>query len=227
MARLFAIDEPLPGARRAIRAAAERITPDARAGDFAQAMMDLGATVCTPRNPRCLVCPLRGVCAALAQGDPARLPVKAVKAPKRQRAGRAYWLENNGAVWLVRRPGKGMLGGMRALPDDGWTARHDGNGVPPVQGTWATLGAVRHGFIHFDLELSVLAANGVDEAIGGEPSDGEWWPLDRLDSAGLPTLFAKAVRLARASDLENAAAQAQPDHRNHQNDKAEIAPAVR
>ncbi len=189
--------------------------------------MDLGATICTPRNPRCLACPLRGVCAALAQGDPARLPVKAVKVPKRQRAGRAYWLENNGAVWLVRRPGKGMLGGMRALPDDGWTARCDGDGVPPREGTWTTLGAVHHGFTHFNLEMSVLAAAGADEATGSELSVGEWWPLDRIDQAGLPTLFAKAVLLATASGLKNAAAQAQPDHRNHQNDKAEIAPAVR
>lgn len=227
VARLFAIDEPLPGARRAIRAAAERITPDERAGDFAQAMMDLGATICTTRNPRCLLCPLRASCAALAQGDPARLPVKAAKALKPQRAGSAYWLENNGEVWLVRRPARGMLGGMRALPDDGWTARRDGDGAPPVQGTWTSLGAVRHGFTHFNLEMSVLVADGGGEVAGGEAAGGEWWPLDRLDQAGLPTLFARAVLLATASGLENAAAQAQPDHRKHQNDEAEITPAVR
>ena len=227
VARLFAIDEPLPGARRGIRAAAERITPDKRAGDFAQAMMDLGATICTPRNPRCPVCPLRDVCAALAQGDPARLPVKAIKAPKRQRAGRAYWLENNGEVWLVRRPDKGMLGGMRALPDDGWTAQRDGDGAPPMEGTWTSLGAVHHGFTHFNLEMSVLATTGAEAAIGAELSVGEWWPLDHIGQAGLPTLFAKAVLLATASGLKDAAAQAQPDHRKHQNDKAEIAPAVR
>ncbi len=221
VARLFAIEEPLPGARRAIRAAAGEITPDERAGDFAQAMMDLGATICTSRSPRCLVCPLRGDCAALAQGDPARLPVKAAKAAKPQRVGRVFWIERDAAVWLVRRPAQGMLGGMRALPDDGWTARRDGDAVPPVEGTWTPLGLVRHGFTHFDLELSVLGTTAA-----GELTDGEWWALDRLDSAGLPTLFAKAATLAMAQRLENAAAQHQPDHRDHHHDEAEIASAA-
>src|SRR5690606_1319976 len=100
-----AIAEPLPGARKAIRAAAERITPDKRAGDFAQAMMDLGATICTARAPRCLLCPLAEGCAGRATGEPERFPVKPAKKPKPQRSGRAFWIERDGAVWLVRRPG--------------------------------------------------------------------------------------------------------------------------
>ncbi len=187
-ARLFAIDEPLPGARRAIRAAVDAITPDRRAGDFAQAMMDLGATICTPRDPRCLLCPLSGECRALADGNPARFPVKAASKARPSRTGRAYWITRGGAeVWLVRRPAKGMLGGMRALPGDGWSARGDGSGGPSGR----SFGAVRHGFTHFDLELEVV---GLHAPIG----EGEWWPLETLEDAGLPTLFMKAARLALA-----------------------------
>ena len=185
VARLFAIAEPLPGARKAIRARADDITPALRAGDFAQAMMDLGATTCTARAPRCLLCPLCAQCRARMSGDPARFPVKAAKKPKPLRSGKAYWIEQNRAVWLVQREGKGMLGGMRALPGDGWSARGDGADGPSGE----LVGVVRHGFTHFDLALCVER---LDEPLG----DGEWWPLDTLVEAGLPTLFAKAARLA-------------------------------
>lgn len=187
VARLFAIKEPLPGARRPIRAATEAITPGERAGDFAQAMMDLGATVCVPRDPRCLLCPVCSECDGRRTGDPARFPFKPTKRAKPLRRGKAFWIEREGAVWLVRRERRGMLGGMRALPDDSWSARGDGDGMPEGE----PLGTVRHGFTHFDLELSVER---VSEPIG----EGEWWPLDRLDKAGLPTLFVKAARLVRA-----------------------------
>ena len=193
VSRLFAIADPLPGGRTAIRAAAAQITPDARAGDFAQAMMDLGATVCTSRAPRCLLCPLSAGCAARATGDAARYPVKAAKKARPERQGRAFWIERDGAVWLVRRQGKGMLGGMRALPDDGWSARADGQGTPPLPGDWTPLGSVSHVFTHFSLSLSVLLYS-PDNSANLPQSDGEWWPLDRLDEAGLPTLFAKAAQ---------------------------------
>jgi A/G-specific adenine glycosylase len=185
VARLFAIAEPLPGARKPIRARAEEITPTERAGDFAQAMMDLGATVCTPREPRCLLCPLSALCDGRKTGAPGRFPVRAAKKSKPLRQGKAYWIEADGAVWLVRREGKGMLGGMRALPDDGWSVKGDGSSGPTGQ----PLGLVRHGFTHFTLELRVER---LEQALG----TGEWWPLDRLKEAGLPTLFAKAARLA-------------------------------
>ena len=186
-ARLFAIGEPLPGSRAAIRAAVERIAPAERAGDFAQAMMDLGATICTTRSPRCLLCPLRQDCAGYSSGTPEAYPLKAAKKAKPLRRGRAYWIVRNDAVWLIRRPSKGMLGGMRALPDDGWNVRGDGDG----NGAGEVLGMVRHAFTHFDLELQVVP--------GGEATgEGEWWPLAEIESAGLPTLFAKAARLALA-----------------------------
>ena len=195
VARLFAIEDPLPGARKAIRSAVDSITPDRRAGDFAQAMMDLGATVCTARDPRCLLCPLAQACAARAAGDPARLPVKAPRKAKPLRQGRAFWIERDGAVWLVRRAGTGMLGGMRALPDDGWSAQGDGTAEPPLAGAWENAGVVRHVFTHAALELSVLVQRDAPRPAG----PGEWWPLDRIEEAGLPTLFAKAARLVRAS----------------------------
>lgn len=198
VARLFAIEEPLPGARKSIRIHTERITPERRAGDFAQAMMDLGATICTAREPRCLLCPLTGQCTARRQGDPARFPVKLPKQAKPERAGRAYWIERDGAVWLVRRAGQGMLGGMRALPDDGWSARNDGSGTRPLNGEWRTGGFVQHGFTHFGLKLELVLYEGRDWA-ALERDAGEWWPLDRLEEAGLPTLFAKAARLALAA----------------------------
>jgi A/G-specific adenine glycosylase len=198
VARLFAIDAPLPAARAIIRAHAETITPAQRSGDFAQAMMDLGATICTSRKPRCLLCPLADQCHARQQGDPARLPVKLAKPPKPQRQGRAFWIERAGQVWLVQRQGKGMLGGMRALPDDGWSARADGSAQPPMRGEWQPLGAVEHVFTHFGLRLHLALYSG-DGWDSLSPEHGQWWPLARLDEAGLPTLFAKAARLAMAA----------------------------
>jgi A/G-specific adenine glycosylase len=199
VARLFAIDEPLPGGRSAIREAADRITPDSRAGDFAQAMMDLGATICTAREPRCLLCPLAALCEGRASGNPARFPVKPAKKAKPERIGTAFWIERDDHVWLVRREPKGMLGGMRALPDDGWSARADGAAIPPLAGSWEAAGAVRHTFTHFHLSLKLALYLGADWA-RLEQMEGEWWPLDRLDEAGLPTLFAKAAMLALAGE---------------------------
>ncbi len=200
VARLFAIDTPLPAARPAIRAAADTITPDLRAGDFAQAMMDLGSGICTTRAPKCLLCPLRAWCDGFAQGAPERLPVKAKKAAKPQRKGTIFWLERAGTVLLVRRPDKGLLGGMRALPTGPWVEGAPGFGPgfedAPAQADWRMLDVrVAHGFTHFDLELSLAVAEveGHQAAVGSE-----WWPIDRLDTAGLPTVFAKAAKIIAA-----------------------------
>lgn len=193
--RLFAVKEALPAARKAIRAHADQITPDKRAGDFAQAMMDLGATICTARDPNCLLCPLAGDCVGRKAGIAETLPVKAAKKAKPERRGVAYWIEREGHVWLVTRAEQGMLGGMRALPDNGWSAQADGTGDPPLSGDWRNLGAVRHMFTHAALTLELHHI----EARENNPSEaGEWWPIDRIEDAGLPTLFAKATRLALA-----------------------------
>ena len=157
-------------------------------------MMDLGATICTPRDPKCLLCPLSVDCTGRARGDPTAYPVKAAKRAKPSRIGTAFWIERDGKVWLVRRPGKGMLGGMRALPDDGWSARADGSGDAPLPGSWRAGGVVRHGFTHFDLELGLAIYAG--DKWSELKSEGEWWPIAVIEAAGLPTLFAKAARLA-------------------------------
>jgi A/G-specific adenine glycosylase len=193
VARLFAVEDPLPGARGQLHTLAGTITPDARAGDFAQAMMDLGATICTVRAPACAICPLVGICAAVKTGAPERLPVKAAKAKRPQRLGTAFWLERDSHVLLHRRPPRGMLGGMRALPSGPWTAEDPGLDAAPAAAEWRTVGRVAHVFTHFALDLAVVVASADHHA------EGEWWPIDRIEEAGLPTLFAKAAALARSN----------------------------
>lgn len=198
-ARLFAIATPLPAARTEIRARVAEMLPPERPGDFAQAMMDLGATICTPRSPSCLICPLAGACMAKAQGVAESLPVKPPKRAKRLRSGTAFWIEQDGHVLLVERPGEGMLGGMRALPDDGWSAGRNGNGLAPLGGQWLRPDPpIAHVFTHFSLTLSLALYRGpqfdkvaIENLIGGT-----FWPVERIGEAGLPTLFAKAAQLA-------------------------------
>jgi len=181
VSRLFAVADPLPGAKPRLRELADRLTPADGAGDFAQAMMDLGATICTPRSPDCGRCPVASWCAARAEGRPEAYPVKAAKTPKPRREWIAYWLERNGEVLLVRRPARGLLGGTLALPVEA-----------PAESTWEEAGAVEHVFTHFALTMTVLCG------AGDSKLEGEWWPVDRVEEAGLPTVFAKAARRALA-----------------------------
>ena len=192
VARQFAVETPLPAARAELRPLTDSLTPDHRAGDFAQAMMDLGATLCTPRRPNCLLCPVAAPCRARVEGRAEAFPVKPPRKERPERRGHAFWVERAGEVLLVRREGRGMLGGMLALPDDGWSARADGSGAAPLEVEWRTAGQVSHVFTHFSLVLTVFRAK-----IGtGNPAPaGQWWPIARLDEAGLPTLFDKAARL--------------------------------
>ncbi|MEP6785627.1 MAG: A/G-specific adenine glycosylase [Sphingomonadales bacterium] len=183
VARLFVVETPLPAAKPQLYRLTDTITPDAHSGDFAQAMMDLGATICTPRNPSCLVCPLAERCAARTAGDPAQYPKRLPKIAKPVRHWVALWVERDGCVLLVRRPDKGLLGGMLALPS---------SVAPTSAGT--TLGVVTHVFTHFTLHLSVHRAapdEGCPLQLGGQ-----WWDIAKLGEAGLPTLFAKATRVA-------------------------------
>ena len=189
-ARLFALDEPLPAGKAKLHALADSITPAERAGDFAQGMMDLGATICTARAPACAICPLADSCAGRRSGAPEIYPLKVARKARPQRRGTAFWIERDGHVLLQRRPPKGMLGGMRALPSGPWTSADPGLDEAPIAAEWRPLGRVAHVFTHFALELTVVSAE------SGE-GEGEWWPIDRIGEAGLPTLFAKAAALAQ------------------------------
>lgn len=194
VARLFAIRQPLPAGRTAIRAAADTITPDTRSGDFAQGMMDLGSSICTFRAPKCLACPLSAACKGFADGAPETYPVKAPKAAKPQRYGTIFWVEDRGKVLLVRRPPNGLLGGMRALPTGPWSDTSSGLADAPMAAGWQMLDSkVTHVFTHFRLELTLAVAR--REA---HSADGEWWPIADLESAGLPSVFAKAAAVILA-----------------------------
>ena len=191
--RLFAIDTPLPAARGEIRAALAAITP-AAAGDFAQGLMDLASRICTPRQPRCLLCPLQPDCRAAASGSPARWPVKLAKRPRPTRLGTTWWIESGGDVLTIVRPARGLLGGMRALPSNDWRDAA-GAAAPPFPGAWHDLGAVTHGFTHFELVLRVQAIR-----MPTKPAlAGQWLNVNDVDGAGLPVLFTKAAMLARAN----------------------------
>ena len=181
IARLHALETPLPAARPRIRALADAMTPDEGAGDFAQAMMDLGATICTPRNPQCGRCPLSAHCAAYKAGDPGRYPVKPRKAARPRRDGVAYWLEHDGQVMLVRRAQQGLLGGMLALPTD-----------EPLAADWREAGSVDHVFTHFALTMRLKCAR------ADARPEGIWWPVEKIGEAGLPTLFAKLAERGAA-----------------------------
>jgi A/G-specific adenine glycosylase len=187
------LEQPPPAARPELRRLADTITPDQRAGDFAQAMMDLGATICTPRSPACALCPLAADCAARAACAQEDYPRKPAKKEKPVRRGTIFWLEADDHVLLHRRPPKALLGGMRALPSGDWGMADPGLGSAPAQTDWKPLGGGRHVFTHFALDYAVVAAKAPDRS-----AEGEWWPIDRLDEAGLPTLFARAAALGRA-----------------------------
>ena len=176
-ARYHGIEGSIEGSRREIRKLAGTMTPADRPGDYAQAIMDLGATICRPRKPDCDACPLAQDCTARATGTPEAFPARKAKRVRPHRHGVAWWIERDHCLWLVRRPGKGMLGGMAALPGPVWTSD------PPV---CASVVTVTHGFTHFTIDLHVEIKS---EAEG----EGWWQPLDQMGDAGLPTLYVKAV----------------------------------
>jgi len=196
VARLFAERAPLPGAKLRLKALAAALVPTARAGDFAQAMMDLGAVICTPRRPRCMLCPWRGDCAAAAIGIADSLPLQAEKPERPLRHGVAFWLSRgDGAVLLRRRPDAGLLGGMIELPSTPWRAapwsESEAIAAAPARTAWTALpGTVQHGFTHFRLEMTLLAGT------TAEPIDGIWATPGDFKDYALPTLTKKLVNYA-------------------------------
>jgi A/G-specific adenine glycosylase len=196
VARLFAVDEPLPRAKPKLRALANALVPEQRAGDFAQAVMDLGAVLCTPRRPRCVLCPWRGACAAAAAGIAESLPARADKPERPVRYGVVFWLvRSDGAVLLRRRPEKGLLGGMIELPSTPWREtpwdESEAIGVAPAVTGWVALpGTVQHGFTHFRLELALMAGR------TAAASEGIWARPDEFKNYAFPTLTKKLVNYA-------------------------------
>ncbi|MDH3738400.1 MAG: A/G-specific adenine glycosylase, partial [Alphaproteobacteria bacterium] len=197
MARVFAVTEPLPAAKRWLHRLAAGLTPSSRPGDYAQAVMDLGATVCTPRAPKCLMCPWQGGCRAVALGTAETLPRRAPKAERPLRQGLVFWaVRSDGAVLLRRRPESGLLGGMMEVPSTDWATRQPADAAQaPINAEWRELpGQVTHGFTHFRLELRVLAARVRKNA----KADGVWIMPEALGDHALPTLTKKVVRHALA-----------------------------
>ena len=201
VARLFAVEEALPGARPRLRRLAETLTPDERTGDFAQAMMDLGATLCTPRKPACALCPWRSACRAGRQGDPETYPRKARKPDRRLHHGAAFFARRagDGAILLRTRPLSGLLGGMSEIPSSEWVrAELDWPLHAPFEAGWRRLpGVVRHGFTHLDLELVVYAAEAGRDA--PPPESMRWVARAALEGEALPTLMRKVLAHAEES----------------------------
>ena len=189
MARLHDVHTPLPAAKPELTALAAALTPARRPGDHARAVMDLGATICTPRNPACGICPWRGPCAARAAGTQSALPRKAPKKARPTRHGIAWIGRRADGAWLLeRRPETGLLGGTLGWPGTDWT-EGPAAGAPPAAAPWHEVGEVQHSFTHFHLILEIRTA---DLPAGTEAERGRFVGADAFDPAALPTLMRKA-----------------------------------
>jgi A/G-specific adenine glycosylase len=211
ISRLFALSAPLPAAKAQIRALAKQLVSQERPGDYAQAMMDLGATICTPRSPSCPRCPVSPFCAALRRGEQEQFPVKAPKAPRPIRRGDAFVilreLEGCPNILLRRRPEKGLLGGMMEVPCTPWSADLErsqpvsvrpSSQSGPSRSNWTPAAAVQHTFTHFHLEMRVFAARYAQVENEAASLGGDWAALSSLPQHALPSVMKKAV----ASGLE-------------------------
>ena len=201
-ARVFGIEAPLPAGKARISAAAAALGADpaarTRPADFTQALFDLGATICTPRNPACALCPWRDGCRARLDGDPSRLPAKVARKKRPLRHGVQFWLEDaEGRVLLRRRPPVGLLGGMLELPGTGWRealwTEAEALALAPQEAAWRRMGVATHGFTHFELEMAVYAARVMEVTAAGLLHAGA-----SLDEVALPTAMRRCVAVVRA-----------------------------
>jgi A/G-specific adenine glycosylase len=210
VSRLFSVTAPLPGAKPKLRSLAATLTPQERPGDYAQAMMDLGASICSPRRPACLLCPVNAYCSAYEKGLAETLPYREAAREKPTRHGNMFFvLRSDGSVLLRQRPAKGLLGGMIEVPAGPWSEDPDPDENPfdhaPVDANWMCLeGVVRHTFTHFHLELTVYStmvqANSTlrDEAF---PERCRWIKRADLDRQALPSVMRKVITHAFESGL--------------------------
>jgi A/G-specific adenine glycosylase len=191
MARLYAVETPLPAAKPELNRLAEALVTAERPGDWAQALMDLGAMVCTPSSAACLLCPAADFCLGRATGVPETYPRRDAKPDRPRRYGVAYVLTSGDRVALVRRPAKGLLGGMLGLPTSDWRGApwSDAKAIEPapIVAAWKPAGAIRHVFTHFVLDLQIYRAEG--------DWDGAIW-TPRADLEAMPSVFLKAAREA-------------------------------
>lgn len=196
ISRFYAIETPLPDSKPVIREKAQALVPERRAGDFAQAMMDLGATICTPRDPNCLICPWAAGCEGRISGLAPSLPRKKPRKQVPTRHGTAFWIERaDGAVLLRRRPERGLLGGMMEVPSTAWGGRPSSpEAEAPLEATWRALpGKVEHTFTHFHLELIVWRAEQVSDGAVRDDGDYRWVARRDLTGEALPTVMRKVV----------------------------------
>ncbi len=196
IARLHGLETPLPAVKPEITVLARQIAPAERSGDYLQAVMDLGATTCTPRVPSCGRCPWAELCVARAAGNADSLPRRSPRPERPTRRGVAFWaMTKGGDILLRRRPEKGLLGGMMEIPSSDWREgpwRKDAVSAAPFEAYWKEMdGMVKHTFTHFHLELTVMTARASDLSV-----DGVWCPVDRLGEYALPTIMKKIVKHA-------------------------------
>ena len=199
MARLFCVEEPLPASKPVLKEHATRLTPSHRPGDHAQALMDLGAMICTPKSPACGICPLMADCAARKAGIAADLPRKSPKKPKPTRLGYVYLARRADGAWLLEtRPDRGLLGGMLAFPTSDWSDAPEY--APPLDAPWHDPDIeVRHTFTHFHLRLALRLA---DAPMDATPERGTFVPNAQFSPSALPTVFRKAFDLGRGLSID-------------------------
>ncbi len=201
MARLNNVVDPMPGSKPKLKALAAKLTPSKRNADYAQAVMDLGATICTPKKPACSLCPWSADCLGFKSGSPERLPKRQPKANRPTRKGVVFWaIDKQGRVLIRRRPEKGLLGGMMEFPSTNWledgVTDDEALSLAPVKADWRKASdTVQHTFTHLHLELSVFIGRGVNDK-----GDGIWCAVQDLDDHALPTLMKKVARLVRTQE---------------------------
>ncbi len=194
-ARYHRINDTFPGAKPRVRELVKKVLSQKKPGEFAQATMDLGATICTPKNPVCSLCPINSECAGFANGDQITYPRKGPKKTKPTRKGAAFIIMNaSGEVFLCKRPEKGLLAGMTQVPTTDWTASKNGaTGLDavPVKAKWNQIGVAKHTFTHFHLELEVWIATGIDKVV----EDGWWCARHALEDEALPNVMRKVINV--------------------------------